>query len=313
MRSLIVCTLLAASAAYADPAPAPLPVDVVAKAKAGDWAVYEGWRLEAAGLVEDRVLARVVKPAGAKSPTVVWLRGAEGHEEEFYRYAASGAASTLLVGKDGVKGKVTVAADHCTLGKELACKRATFTNAADQSVALKMSDTVRATGIVELDITAGASVQWQLEVVAYGNDLTTEWSGAPGAAIAAVTADTPNALGGPSPVASPSAFTFGELKVSAGLDKAIVSRYLRRNREKLLYCYEKEQLAKPALARLGSATFSIGAAGQVTDAKAKGMDDAADGCVAEVISGIEFPKPSGDKPVTVTSAYSIAPAPAEKK
>jgi hypothetical protein len=99
----------------------------------------------------------------------------------------------------------------------------------------------------------------------------------------------------------------GEPKVKGELDKAIIRRYIKRNIQKLMYCYEKELLAKPKLKGTITATFVIGADGTVTSAKATGLKDAAvEECYGRVIQMIAFPKPKTGE-VTVAYPFTLKP------
>jgi len=83
----------------------------------------------------------------------------------------------------------------------------------------------------------------------------------------------------------------GQPTVTGELDPAVIRRYLKRNLMKIKYCYEKELLAAPALEGKVDATWTIKANGTVADAKAAGVSPEVSSCVADVIGGIEFPKP----------------------
>jgi len=74
-----------------------------------------------------------------------------------------------------------------------------------------------------------------------------------------------------------------------GIDKAIIRRYVRRHLDEIRYCYEKELLATPGLAGTVATEFMINPDGSVADARATGMSDAVDACVAKVIVNIAFP------------------------
>jgi hypothetical protein len=74
------------------------------------------------------------------------------------------------------------------------------------------------------------------------------------------------------------------------LDPAIIRRYIKRNIEKIGYCYEKELLAQPGLEGTVTALFSLQANGVVVQSRASGVSPAVSGCIAEVISHISFPK-----------------------
>jgi len=74
------------------------------------------------------------------------------------------------------------------------------------------------------------------------------------------------------------------------LDGAIIRRYVKRNIEKIKYCYERELLARPDLDGTVTALFTLNANGVVIDSKASGVDPAVSSCIAQVISSIAFPK-----------------------
>lgn len=83
------------------------------------------------------------------------------------------------------------------------------------------------------------------------------------------------------------------------LDRAIVRRYIKRNIQRIRYCYEKELVAKPTLRGVVQTTFTIVETGLVGTVSASGVDPAVASCVGGVIKGIEFPKPKGSGGVTV--------------
>jgi Ca-activated chloride channel family protein len=87
--------------------------------------------------------------------------------------------------------------------------------------------------------------------------------------------------------------------VVGSLDASIIKRYVKRNTEKLRYCYEKRLLAKPTLAGTITAKFTINNNGIVIAAIASGLEWEVDNCVATVIKGIEFPRVQGDGTVQV--------------
>lgn len=100
--------------------------------------------------------------------------------------------------------------------------------------------------------------------------------------------------------------TLGTPVVEGDLDRAIVRRYLRRNIQKLTYCYEKELLAKPALEGTVTASFTILDSGSVSGATAGGVDPAVSSCVTAVIGGVAFPKPKGG-PANVSVTLAVRP------
>jgi len=98
--------------------------------------------------------------------------------------------------------------------------------------------------------------------------------------------------GGHAPHRAVPAVSLGVPTIGPGLNKAIVRRYVKRNIQRIQYCYEKELLAKPGLAGEVVAVFTIGSKGLVTTATATGIPGV-DACIASVIGAIEFPTPSG--------------------
>ncbi|MDQ3335443.1 MAG: AgmX/PglI C-terminal domain-containing protein [Myxococcota bacterium] len=78
--------------------------------------------------------------------------------------------------------------------------------------------------------------------------------------------------------------------VDGALDKAIVRRYVKRNVQKLSYCYEKELLARPAIRGLVTITFAVGDEGHVELARASGFDETVATCVRGVFESIELPR-----------------------
>jgi hypothetical protein len=85
----------------------------------------------------------------------------------------------------------------------------------------------------------------------------------------------------------------GQPTGTGDLDKSIIRRYIKRNIDKIKYCYEKQLLAKPGLAGSVSVSFFITPMGSVKGATGGGMDATVANCVADVVSTIEFPKPTG--------------------
>ena len=84
----------------------------------------------------------------------------------------------------------------------------------------------------------------------------------------------------------------GQPAAQGNLDKAIIRRYIKRNIQKIQYCYERELLAHPSLAGKVTTQFLISETGAVKGVTASGVDPNVASCVAGVIKDIEFPKPS---------------------
>ena len=94
--------------------------------------------------------------------------------------------------------------------------------------------------------------------------------------------------------------------VVGSLDKAIIRRYVRRQLEKLQYCYEQRLLGHPRLAGTVTVHFAINPDGRVASATADGMhDDKLEACVAGVIQAIEFPRTDDGSVVQVNYPFSF--------
>ena len=100
----------------------------------------------------------------------------------------------------------------------------------------------------------------------------------------------------------------GDPNAQAGLDKAIIRRYIKRNVQKIQYCYEKELISNPQLAGTVTVRFTIGADGVVSQSTGHGMPPV-DACVANVIAAIQFPAPQGGGVVNVSYPFVFAAAP----
>jgi hypothetical protein len=64
--------------------------------------------------------------------------------------------------------------------------------------------------------------------------------------------------------------SIGQPSAEGDLDKAIIRRYIKRNIQKIQYCYEKQLLAKPTLAGTVSAQFFITPNGTVAQSNGSG-------------------------------------------
>ena len=100
--------------------------------------------------------------------------------------------------------------------------------------------------------------------------------------------------------------SIGVPSVNGDLDKAIIRRYIKRNIQKLEYCYEKQLLAKPGLAGTVQTQFFITPDGMVSRSDASGVDPDVADCVADVIRNVEFPKPR-DGGVSVNFPFTFHP------
>jgi hypothetical protein len=88
-------------------------------------------------------------------------------------------------------------------------------------------------------------------------------------------------------------------------DKAIIRRYVKRNIQKIQYCYEKELLAKSNLSGTVQTQFFITPNGNVASSTGSGVDPNVANCVASVIKGIEFPKPKGGGIAVITYPWIL--------
>jgi hypothetical protein len=91
----------------------------------------------------------------------------------------------------------------------------------------------------------------------------------------------------------------GQPTVQGDLDKAIIRRYIKRNFQRLQYCYEKELQTNATLGGTVTAKFTIGVDGKVSASTATGLKEV-ESCVTSALQSIEFPKPKSGKAVSVT-------------
>jgi hypothetical protein len=92
------------------------------------------------------------------------------------------------------------------------------------------------------------------------------------------------------------------------LDKEIIRRYVKRNIEKITYCYEKELLAQPGLEGTVMVNFTLNGNGRVIDSKASGVDPTVSSCIAQVVSGIHFPKVGDDGIYPIKYPFQLRPS-----
>jgi hypothetical protein len=97
----------------------------------------------------------------------------------------------------------------------------------------------------------------------------------------------------------------GSTNVTGDLDKDIIRRYIRRKLPQIRHCYEIELLTNPSLAGKVVAKFQISSSGAVFSSSASGLDPKVDACVANVIGGIVFPKPTGGGMVNVSYPFTF--------
>jgi hypothetical protein len=99
----------------------------------------------------------------------------------------------------------------------------------------------------------------------------------------------------------------GQPEATGDLDKAIIRRYIKRNIQKIQYCYEKFLLGQPTAEGRVDTSFTIEPDGKVTSSTATGIDPLVADCVAAVIGSIEFPKPKGGGVVNVKYPFTFRP------
>ena len=103
--------------------------------------------------------------------------------------------------------------------------------------------------------------------------------------------------------------SIGQPNAQGDLDKAIIRRYIKRNIQKITYCYEKQLLAKPGLVGHGvDAVLHHAERQRRQRRRGSGVDPEVANCVADVIKGIEFPKPKGGGGVQVNYPFTFRPA-----
>ncbi|MDB4963558.1 MAG: putative signal peptide protein [Myxococcales bacterium] len=100
----------------------------------------------------------------------------------------------------------------------------------------------------------------------------------------------------------------GRPSVAGDLHRAVVRRYIKRNIQKIQYCYEKELLAKPSLTGAIATRFVINASGTIAEVTATGVDPTVASCIAGVIRAIEFPRPRSGGTVEVSFPFGFSPS-----
>jgi hypothetical protein len=106
---------------------------------------------------------------------------------------------------------------------------------------------------------------------------------------------------------SPPAVHIGNAVATGDLDKNIIRRYIRQKLPRITYCYEKQLLVREDLSGTVVTQFQISPQGAVLNSKAEGVSKEVADCVAEVIQGIQFPKPKGGGLVQVRYPFTFRP------
>jgi len=92
------------------------------------------------------------------------------------------------------------------------------------------------------------------------------------------------------------------------LDREIIRRYVKRNIEKITYCYEKELLGNPGLEGTVTVNFTLNGNGRVIESNASGVDATVSSCIASVVSNIKFPKVGDSGIYPIKYPFALRPA-----
>ncbi len=329
MRSLLLVCLLGSIASAET-----LPVDVVTKGSAGDWTIFDGVRRKDDKLIVERAVAmlsaaKIDSVYGSRvvigTMRVEWHRGEQTKVAWWQEEKFTGSIEPRMFGVTTTVKNFKTAPATCKLDNSFPCTKVTFSGQSpddpskELTVMATMAEQVIGIGLVEIEVTDKDRVMLRYKVSGYGHWTGPKWGvslqgikiekqGKPNPPVAQPTDVPPPMPDGPPPSTS---LSIGLPTATGDLDKAIIRRYIKRNSQKLAYCYDKELLAKPTLQGTIVASFEIAEDGKVAAARAKGFDTTVAECVTTVIKAIEFPKPKGGK-VTVTYPLGFAP-PAGKK
>lgn len=318
MRSLLVVCLLT-SIASADPG---LPSDAAFKGKPGDWTHFEVERSVVDGVFQTNAVA--ILPS-TMSGRIAWFAGDALLEQPWQIEHLHGLLRDLAKDK-GTKRQAAT----CKLASNVACTKLVYVgevtslgSTSKVAVTAALAAQIAGSGIYELEVKIDDKLAWRMKAVGYGNGTKPTWGSVPWKTTAAVPPELVAIMGagGPPPIGQsfidlrPENGPIVALAATGSLDKAIIRRYLKRNLMKLVYCYEKEQLAKPKLQGSVDFSFEIGGDGKVTASRARGLDKEVEQCASSVVKNIEFPKPRDQKPVTATFTvvYQLPRPPLGKK
>ena len=124
--------------------------------------------------------------------------------------------------------------------------------------------------------------------------------------------DAPATTPAPAPTPAPTgdATTVPQVRITEPTvgtdDRMLVTRYIKRSADKFTDCIDQARRGTPALHGTVQATFVIAADGTVQTSSATGVRDDVARCVAAVITGIAFPRPSHGA-VTISYPFVFAP------
>jgi hypothetical protein len=105
--------------------------------------------------------------------------------------------------------------------------------------------------------------------------------------------------------ATPPTVTMSQATSNGDLDPAIIRRYIKRNLEKVSYCYERHLMTHPGSEGSVKIQFLIAPNGTVQTSTGGGFNPEVANCVADVVSHIEFPKPNGGGAVQVNYPFTF--------
>jgi hypothetical protein len=105
--------------------------------------------------------------------------------------------------------------------------------------------------------------------------------------------------------ATPPTVTISQPSSVGDIDPAIIRRYIKRNLEKISYCYERHLMTHPGDEGSVKIGFFISPAGNVQSSTGAGFNSEVANCVADVVANIEFPKPNGGGGVQVNYPFTF--------
>jgi hypothetical protein len=105
--------------------------------------------------------------------------------------------------------------------------------------------------------------------------------------------------------ATPPTVTISQPSSVGDIDPAIIRRYIKRNLEKISYCYERHLMTHPGEEGSVKISFFISPTGNVQSSTGAGFNHEVSNCVADVVSNIEFPKPNGGGGVQVNYPFTF--------
>jgi hypothetical protein len=99
--------------------------------------------------------------------------------------------------------------------------------------------------------------------------------------------------------------TISQASSVGDIDPAIIRRYIKRNLEKISYCYERHLMTHPGEEGSVKISFFISPTGNVQSSTGSGFNSEVANCAADVVSNIEFPKPNGGGGVQVNYPFTF--------